>query len=52
MLLFDCELKRGKNLFVAHGQEDTFSFVTKDVIQLYKTNKAYMGEIIGDMEPE
>ena len=32
MLLFDCELKRGKNLFVAHGPEDAFTFVLKDIL--------------------
>lgn len=44
LLLFDCEQKRGKVLFVNQGVENVFSFVVQEVLSAYHSAKTYLDE--------
>ena len=52
LLLFDCQQKRGKALFTNTGVQDVFTFCLQEILTCFKTNKTYMGELVGDLPPE
>ena len=46
MLLFDCEKKRGKVLFVNAGVEDVFTFVLGEVLATFRSAKTYLNDCL------
>lgn len=44
LLLFDCEKKRGKLLFVNQGVEDVFTFILGEVLAAFRSAKTYLNE--------
>ena len=43
-MLFDCEQKRGKVLFVNRGVDDVFTFVLNELLSSYRSAKTYLNE--------
>jgi len=44
LLLFDCEKKRGKVLFVNHGVTDVFTFVMGELTSAFRSAKTYLND--------
>lgn len=43
-MLFDCDQKRGKVLFVNRGVDDVFTFVLGELLAAYRSGKTYLNE--------
>jgi hypothetical protein len=53
LLLFDCDQKRGKALFLNKSNvTDVFSFVLTELLTSYNTAKTFLGEKMTDLGPE
>jgi len=53
LLLFDCDQKRGRALFLNKTNvTDVFSFVLTELLTSYNTAKTYLGEKMTDLGPE
>ena len=46
LLLFDCDKKRGKVLFVNQGVQDVFTFVLSELLSAFRSAKTYLNECL------